>query len=253
MEAGSLLHSGAQVMLMRAQARTVASVLAADRAVMDRWLSEIVPTVLTGQRQAVAITDGYLSMEAGIATGTDTAPWGLDPDRLIGRVARRGTPLEDVYARTLLARVAAPSADARLEREVTTDIALARREAEWAHTSRDQRVIGYTRVLGAGGVGGNCDLCIVAATRTYASRDLAPIHAHCGCSVQPVYGAAPAPTIDRRELAEVYDAAGTGTTSTSNVIRLAADRLPAGVEAARLPSRVAVAMSPELGPTLVAA
>src|SRR5690606_18076754 len=107
-------------------------------------------------------------------------PWGLDPDRMIGRIPRGGVTLEDVYARTLLARIPGP-ADSRLEREVATDITLARREAEWAHTSRDQRVVGYRRVLGYS-TKGNCGLCVVAASRVYASEDLAPILAHCGCS-----------------------------------------------------------------------
>lgn len=252
MESGSVLHSSAQVMLRRVQDRTVSNVLSVDQSGLDRWLAEVVPSVLDGQRQVVAITDSYLSLEAGIATSTDTAPWGLDPDQMIGRKARKGALLEDVYARTLLARNAGP-ASSRLVREVSTDLALARREAEWAHTSSDQRIAGYTRVLGAGGVNGNCDLCIVAATRVYASRDLAPIHAHCGCSVQPVYRTARAPKPDRRFLDEIYSAAESDRYSGPTVIRMNADKLPAGVDAEQLPSMAAVALTPELGPTLVAA
>lgn len=157
--------------------------VAADRASTDEFVARVVPLVLGAQRVAVTQTDAYMSAEAGLATGTSTEPWGLDASALIGVHARRGDFLEDVYGRNH--RVDAGSFAERMAREVNTDITLADRGATFVHTEGDTRITGYRRTLSAKK---NCALCVAAATRTYHKADLQPIHSHCGCGTQPIYG-----------------------------------------------------------------
>lgn len=235
------LHMAFRARLTGLRALAVAQVLAAPDP------DAAVPVVLDAQRNAVAATDAYLSLEAGLATATSTAAWQIDPEPLIGRAARGGALLEDVYGRNW----AAPESTfaERMRREVNTDITLAERSATWVHTDGDPRIVGTRRVVGSANP---CALCIVAATRTYQSHTLRPIHAHCGCSTQPIYQDGPAPTVDRRYLDSLYERAG--STRATDLSRLRPDpaELPAGVRAEDLPA-VAVTATPELGPTLIAA
>jgi hypothetical protein len=158
-------------------------VVASDRASTDKFVATVVPLVLGAQRVAVTQTDAYMSAEAGLATGTSTEPWGLDASALIGAHARRGDFLEDVYGRNH--RAAASTFVERMAREVNTDITLADRSASFVHTEGDSRITGYRRTLSAGK---NCALCVSAASRTYHKGDLRPIHAHCACGTQSIYG-----------------------------------------------------------------
>jgi hypothetical protein len=209
-----------------------------------------VQLLLEAQRQAVGNADAYLSLEAGLATDSDTEPWGVDADQLIGVAARRGRPLEDVYGANWAAM--AGSFAGRITREVNTDLTLADRAATFVHTDGDSRIIGSRRVLGSGP---NCGLCVAAATHRYHKHDLRPIHHHCGCSTQPIYSDMDAsgwskPTNDA--LTALYRRAG--STTGSDLSRIVVDEadLPPGVKPGSLPV-VEVVDSPELGPTLVAA
>ncbi len=210
---------------------------------------EAVQIVLAAQRQAVTDVDAYMSLEAGLATSSSTEPWGLNPDKLIGQAARRGTLLEDVYGRHWIAD--AGSFAGRITREVNTDITLADRGGGFVHTEGDSRIVGTRRVLGSGP---NCGLCVAAATRTYRKSDLRPIHHHCGCTTSPIYSdKAPGwnkPTNDM--LRGLY--ARAGGTEGSKLRRIVVDPndVPAGVEIARLP-HVDIIDTTELGPTLVPA
>lgn len=172
--------------LDRLRQRALTAVVAADREDTDQFVSTVVPLVLGAQRVAVAQADAYLSAEAGLATSTSTEPWGLDASQLIGAHARHGDFLEDVYGRNH--RADASRFAERMAREVNTDITLADRSATFVHTEGDTRITGYRRTLSAGK---NCALCVAAATRIYHKGDLLPIHSHCGCGTQPIYGPMP--------------------------------------------------------------
>lgn len=243
----SRLHVAYRADLERRTRAATARVLAADPTDLDGWLADVVPIVLDAQRVAVSVTDAFLSLDAGVATSTSTAPWGLDPDPIIGAAARNGTPLEDVYARNL--RAAAGTARQRLTREVATDITLARRRASHLHVVGDPRITGWRRVTGPRA----CGLCVVAATRVYRTQELQPIHSHCSCTVQPVYGPGDAPEVTSEFLEDLYERAGSTTYADLRTIRLDADEIPPGLTADGLPERVAIRVTPELGPTLVAA
>ena len=227
------LHEAWRDRFSRVRARTTALVVAAYTADVDEFIGTVVPVVLDAQRTIVSDTDAYLSLEAGLATGTSTDPWGVDPEMLIGAKAR-GVALEDVYARNLRATVG--TFEGRMAREVATDMQLAARSTAWVHTAGDPRIVGYRRVLGPGK---NCGLCVAASTRRYKRADLNPIHAHCGCSVQPEYRAAPAPDVDQKFLDRLY--ARAGSTRTKDLSRI------------KLSDAVTVVDTPELGPTLTAA
>jgi hypothetical protein len=238
------LHLAYRARLDRLRAAVVARALAAedpDAAVL---------LVLAAQRQVVADVDAYMSMEAGLATGTSTEPWGLNADPLIGHNARRGTFLEDVYGRNWVA--AASSFESRITREVNTDITLADRGAGFVHTEGDSRIVGTRRVLGSGP---NCGLCVAAATRAYFKRDLRPIHQHCGCTTQPIYSLKDPESWTKptnEALNNLYArAGGTDKKSLGRIVVADAD-LPPGVKPGVL-HPVEIIDTPELGPTLVAA
>lgn len=161
-------------------------------------LQAIIGTVEAGQQQAVTLVDAYMAAKMLQATGTGTV-LGLDPANYTIS-AIRGVPAVDVYRRafnTLALRSPQPDGLARaqgaLDKLVRTDLQLAQthaardwmtQQAENAHG--DLRVVGYKRVLT--GAGPHCRLCELAATRVYHVRDLMPIHEHCGCTVEPVWG-----------------------------------------------------------------
>lgn len=238
------LHLAYRARLARLRTAAVARVLAADDPDAAARL------VLAVQRQVVADTDAYMSLEAGLATGSSTDPWGLNPEPLIGVAARRGRPLEDVYGANWVAT--AGTFASRITREVNTDISLADRGAGFVHAEGDDRIVGTRRVLGAGP---NCGLCVAASTRPYFKRELRPIHQHCGCTTQPLYSLKEPegwakPTNDA--LNKLYDrAGGTDKKSLGRIVVDNAD-LPPGVKAGSLPP-AEIVDTPELGPTLVAA
>jgi hypothetical protein len=215
---------------------TLARVLAADTPSTAAFVDRVVPLVLASQEVTVAQADAYLSMEAGLATGTSTEPWGLEAAAIIGVRARRGDFLEDVYARNH--RASEATFQERMTRLVNTDITLAERGATYVHTAGDERITGYRRVLSAGK---NCALCVVAASQRYGKGDLRPIHQSCGCTTQAVYGDGTGyRRPSRAQLTQLYQQAG--GTDAASLRRITAPDLPA-VEI----------VDSDLGPTLIAA
>lgn len=237
----SRLHVAHQTELIRLRNIVLAQVLVSDGP------SAAVPIVLEGQRRAVSVTDAYLSLEAGLATGTSTEPWGIDPEPLIGRAARGGVWLEDVYGRNWQARQS--TFQARMAREVATDLMLAQRSATWVHTAGDRRIRKTRRVITSAKA---CGLCIVAATQLYSREELRPLHRGCMCTTQPVYIDAAAPKVDKAFLNDLYERAGGTSRHRLRRLHLDAAELPAGVRAEDLPA-VAVTFTRELGPTLTPA
>lgn len=237
------LHLAYRDRLERLRAATLIAIMQAQDA------TDAVPVVLDAQRDTVALTDAYMSLEAGLATGSDTEPWGIDSDRLIGVRARRGDFLEDVYGRNWATATTIGTFTERMAREVNTDITLADRATAFVHTEGDDRIAGTRRVLGAGP---NCALCVVAATQRYRKADLRPIHRGCGCTTAAIYG--DATTFRRPDKAALNDlyrrAGGTDFASLRRLTVNDAD-LPAGIDPAAL--RAVQVIDDDLGPTLVPA
>lgn len=236
------LHLAYRSQLARITAATTGAVLGTDPSDPEAWVAAAVPTVLAGQRTAVRATDAYMALEAGLATGTSTRAWGIDPGRVVGARARNGRALEDVYGANL--RSGYGTLRFRVSREVGTDITLAQRRAAWMHTSADPRIVGYRRTLGGGP---NCPLCVAASTRTYKSESLQPIHDHCGCSVAPIYGTADAPVVDGPFLEDLYSS----EPGFVDQRRIAPGEVPEGVDPAAV--RAVEVVDTDLGPTLRAA
>lgn len=231
------LQRARRVRLQRLRDRTVAAVIGADTANTGTFVARVVPIILGSQTATVAETDAYMSMEAGLATSSGTDPWGLDPKKLIGVIARRGDFLEDVYGRNH--RATQGSFAERMAREVNTDITLADRGASFVHTEGDTRITGYRRVAS----GTACGLCVVAATRHYHKSDLRPLHHACGCTTAPIYrGDASWQKPGKAKLQALYEqAGGTGASSLSRI----------RVDDPSLPEVLVVDST--LGPTLVPA
>lgn len=214
-------------------------------------LPRVVSLVLTGQRAAVKMTDGYMAAAASAALGSREVPVGLDAERLIGRAARNGTPLEEAYARVGVVAEAegAESARTYLGQQVGVDVQLAQRAAGFAIMSSSSAVVGWRRVTGGGQT---CARCTAASTRVFRRQELQPIHRGCGCSVAAVYGRSDRNTVDRAALAAVY-AGGVLALSDRSTGPLDVDvsRLPAGVDAeAIVAARVRIEHDPELGAVL---
>lgn len=73
----------------------------------------------------------------------------------------------------------------RAESLARTDLQLARRNASLSARRKDDRVIGFIRVLSGSE---NCALCYVASTQRYRRGDLQPIHPGCDCGEAQIYG-----------------------------------------------------------------
>lgn len=106
---------------------------------------------------------------------------------------------------------AAERALRRAEILAQDDLALAAREASRQRLAPVEKVTGYRRVLRPElSTTGVCGLCIAASDRVYSRGDLLPLHGRCKCEVLPIVRGKPDPgrSLNRDELAAVYEAAG---------------------------------------------
>lgn len=165
-------------------------------------IAAIVPVVEAGQRHTVSLVDAYMAAKTLQATGAGTVI-GLDPALYTISELRNGVAADIVYQRafnTLISPDATDVGVARafnaLDKLVRTDLQLTQTHAarDWMTqdtltATSELRIVGYRRVLT--GPGPHCALCEAASTRTYRVSDLMPIHEHCGCTVEPIYGTQP--------------------------------------------------------------
>jgi len=213
----------------------------------------IVRVALQGQRAVVAATDGYMSLSAGLATGSSPAPLGVNPEPLIGRAARNGRFLEDVYGPIAqIARADFARGVALMRQQIITDMALAHRQSVRASTSADRRITGYRRQVNPGS-GETCGLCIAASTRRYSKQELNPLHPMCRCTVVPILSTDPIGdgVIDDEALAAVYARAQSTQPQDLARLRFSLDEIPdTEVRRAIAGLEPRIAWHPELGPYL---
>lgn len=218
-----------------------------------RVTDQVVSVALQGQRAIVAAADGYMSLSAGAATGSSVAPIGVNPDPLIGRVARNGRFLEDVYGPIVtIARNDFDRGLALMRQQIVTDMALAHRQAVHASTSADRRIVGYRRQVNPGG-GETCGLCIAASTRRYSKQELNPLHPMCRCTVVPILSTDPVGenVLDEEALAAVYAQAGSSRPEDLARLRFSLDEIPdTEVRRAIAELEPRIAWHPEIGPYL---
>lgn len=162
---------------------------------IDRFVGAVVPVVTAGQVRVAALTDAYLATFQAAVLGGPVSPIGIPAD-LVTDETLRGVPATDVYARTgpavwtALANGSdiAAAAAIGLERAsamAATDLQLAKTHASRLVLAGNDNVVGYRRVLEGRK---SCGLCVVASTQRYHRGDLMPIHPHCDCGVQPIFG-----------------------------------------------------------------
>lgn len=170
---------------------------------LDRFVNQVVPVVLAGQRQVSSLTDAYLALVLSNQMGRTVRaagpladyPRGVDPAEVY---ARPYVEVRTKLAAGLPLTAAKSAGRARLQDIARTDVQLARtttarRSFQRAGVSRYQRVLTGSK---------SCALCYVASTQTYSRDDLLPIHPGCDCSVAPVVG-----TFDRNaELEATHEA-----------------------------------------------
>jgi len=148
---------------------------------VERFVNQVLPRVLAGQRSVAGLTDAYLARVIGasqIGVVDTSALRGVDPTEVYRRPA--------VQMRTDLSTgvpfpTALKGSLTRLVSLVSTDIQLASR-AQSHQVMEKRRIAGYRRVL----VGpGDCALCVIASTQRYHRGNLLPIHPGCNCTVDP--------------------------------------------------------------------
>lgn len=207
--------SGLNAVYAAQRARLVATVTAAvafawaqlfaDR---SRTVTYIAQLVEAGQAHLVGLVEAYMAamqrQTAGVSSEVSLNP------ALYTTSALRGLPAEVVYGRPFGAygaflkdgaerSDAVRAAQAAVTKLAATDMQLAQTHAarDWMRdaSERDQgselRIVGYRRVLNPP----SCELCTLAADRTYRVADLMPIHEHCDCGVEPLWGTEPVASV----------------------------------------------------------
>lgn len=163
---------------------------------IDRFVSAVVPVVTQGQFQIAQLTDAYLAQVDkhvfGIKKPATTA---VRPAQTTVK-ALRGVDAEEVFRRPAVELYTAltkgktldEAVDAGLKRAVglaVTGLQLAKTSTVQRRLSKDDRIVGYRRVLTGRE---DCALCAIASTQRYTRGDLMPIHPGCDCDVAPIRG-----------------------------------------------------------------
>jgi hypothetical protein len=175
-------------------------------------LAAVIRIVTAGTQNTARLVDAYMAAKTVEKTGRRLDAR-LDPAVYTPSALRRGIDAAAVYSRPFGAYGAFAkdgahpddalrAARASLTKLAATDMQLAQTHAarDWMQQAADAtagtdglRIVGYRRVLN--GPGPHCALCTAAATRTYRVSDLMPIHEHCGCGVQALYGTEPVASV----------------------------------------------------------
>jgi hypothetical protein len=189
-----------QRQVIAVRSRTDAAVARAWRALPDyreedikHFAAAVVPVVTGGQRLVAALTDAHLAHLEEAVLRDPVRPVGI-PAAVTSISAIRGVDAREVYRRPGLTVWSALSRGARFPDAVAAGLSRARGLAATdiqlakTHTARyvlasKPHVVGYRRVAEADA----CAVCAVAASETYSSDDLLPIHANCDCGVEPIY------------------------------------------------------------------
>jgi hypothetical protein len=240
----------------RARTQTLALVERAW-AVLDSWrdadaarfVHAVVPILQAGERHIANLTGAYLAQYAAQQFDGPFRPAPLDLEAVTG-AALRGVDPTDVYLRPFHTIWTALSegkrlADAvaagwtRARTLVATDLQLAKTHTSRDVLGRDDRVVGYRRVLTGRE---DCGICAVAATQRYRKENLAAIHGGCDCGVQPIYG--------DRDPGQVIDPDGLDRAHDAIAERFGADAVDATARAAAYWPQIAIREHGELGPVL---
>jgi hypothetical protein len=150
------------------------------------FLAAAVPLTTAAQRSSVAVTAAFL------ARILHRQPTGTDAEHILGLV-RNGVSPREVYRRPFVTvwsslQNGKPWQDAvkagrdRAVSAVQADVQLAMRQTLNVVGETDPLILGYRRVPDPGA----CAFCRLVAGQRYKTRDLMPIHNHCGCGVDVI-------------------------------------------------------------------
>lgn len=193
------------------------------------FVAQVLPVVRAGQTQTASVMNAYLAQMRALMTGTGVNIPPLQPETVTD--LRQGVAPQDVYERPFhlvwrqlaagqaardahfewrgptedeptrpplppedYVRQAITAGERRALDLAATDLQLAKRQAAIESFARDDKLLGYRRVLEGTY---SCALCIVAATLRYRvdtvrqrGGKLFPIHGGCDCSLMPIYNKA---------------------------------------------------------------
>lgn len=208
----SQIDTAYQAQRLRLNAAVVAGVASAWASLhqdKQSTIAHVVKLVTVGQVHTVRLVDAFMTAKTLQATG-QRARVGLDP-ALYTTTTLRGVAAASVYGRpfgaygAFVKDGAHPSEAVRAAQASVTKLAATDLQLAQTHSARDWmqavaggattevRIVGYRRVLT--GAGPHCALCTAASTRTYRIADLLPIHEHCTCTAQPLYGTEPVASV----------------------------------------------------------
>ncbi len=145
-------------------------------------------TVLGAQGEAGALAVEFIDFIADTPGVT-----AIDAAEYLGRANRGGNLLETVYHRPAKteAKALAKGIDPATARQMAldelrrlgdTDVLVAGRKAETLAMTENTNIDGYQRVPDPSA----CSFCWLIAERVYKSAELAPSHAFCKCSIDPI-------------------------------------------------------------------
>lgn len=157
-----------------------------DEEDIEGWLAAVVPLILAAERQSVLITDAYVARMLG------RQPLGLNAVEIINAIRgnvstyqvyrrpfvtvwaalSRGTPYENAVAAGL----------ARAQATARMDVQLAHRAALQSVQEREPRIRGWKRAADDGA----CEYCVRLNGAFVRSANAMPLHAGCGCGLEPV-------------------------------------------------------------------
>lgn len=160
-----------------------------------RFANRVSPVVEGAQIQIGQLTNGYLATLESAITGRKVSPLGLSND-LFSTQALRGITTKEAFNRTgstiWFGLSEQKSLDMLIGKALNRALDIAKTNLQLASThsaravfARNERVVGYRRVLTGGET---CKLCQVASTQRYHKQNLMPIHPGCDCGVSPIYG-----------------------------------------------------------------
>ena len=172
----------------------------------DQFVGQAVPLVQGSQRTLASLVAVYIAARAAEASGRTIGPPPIPDTATIG--LRRGTRPDEVYRRPFVTmRMSLAGGDdlpTAVDRGSNRLVQVAEGDMQQTHAEsvraamralpEGARPSGWRRVL----IGTeNCAMCVVASTQLYTVEHLNPLHHHCNCAVEPVFGSHPAVSPER--------------------------------------------------------
>ncbi len=180
----------------------------------QRFAAQAVPMVEGAQAALANLTSNYVAAVASQALQRPVAP---PPIPQTARARLRLVDPNEVYQRPFVEAYTALKDGDQLDKALgkarvrLREVADGDMQLAYAHSAQaamqglpqQQRPTGWRRVLTGAE---NCAMCVLASTQRYHRHDLNPIHPHCDCTVEPIYGPIADRVIEPQLLEQVHAA-----------------------------------------------